>query len=356
MAPVPKYKQVARQLQNDIVRSFPDGSRIPTEAKLEKRYGVSRITVRQAVSELINLGMLSRQQGRGTYVVDAGAASRNQQPMNIIFSTPNIAPGRTADPFFGDILRGISAEAGGKHLNISFNDYNFDKDSFLQRLRQLHANGAILLTAFPEALLKEILKMDIRLVMVCNFLTELPVSKVNNDEKGGSLKAVQYLYDHGVRDVAVISDCHNNNCQEQRLRGAREAFLQFELEWRNDTVFAYPDRHESEVEYGYLSTVKMIKERSKLPEALFVLSDRMAYGAIKALKEIGVECPGDIKIIGYDNLESSEHCFPTLTTVAVDKERLGRISVRLLLEMFKDEMFEPTNIQIPAKLIVRDSA
>lgn len=356
MTSVPKYKQVARQLQSDIVRSFPDGSRIPTESELEKRYGVSRITVRQAVAELIDLGMLSRQQGRGTYVVDAGAASRNQQPLNIIFSTPHAALGRVADPFFGDILRGISAEAGGKHLNISFNDYNFDQDNFLQRLRQVQANGVILLTAFPESLIKEILKMDIRLVMVCNFLTEQPVCRVNNDEKGGSLQAVQYLYDQGLRDIAIIRDWHNDNCQEQRLKGAREAFLQLELEWSDDTVFTHPDRHESEVEYGYLSTHKMIRERPKIPEALFVLSDRMAYGAIRALKEIGIECPRDIKIIGYDNLESSEHCFPPLTTVAVDKERLGRISVRLLLEMFKDQMFDPTNILIPTKFIIRDSA
>src|SRR5690606_31370558 len=92
-----------------------------------------------------------------------------------------------------------------------------------------------------------------------------------------------------------------------------------------------------------------------IPTALFIASDRMSYGAYKAIQEKGLTVPNDISIISFDDLEMSPFINPPLTTVRVHKEDLGRISVKFLSQRIKDEITLPLTTYLPTELIVRKS-
>ena len=96
-----------------------------------------------------------------------------------------------------------------------------------------------------------------------------------------------------------------------------------------------------------------IIHHNHIPTALFVASDWMALGAVKAFKEKGFNIPEDISIIGYDDLEFLQYASPSLTTVAQNKAEIGIIAAKNLIDMINGE--ERDSVEVDVEVIERET-
>ena len=91
----------------------------------------------------------------------------------------------------------------------------------------------------------------------------------------------------------------------------------------NDDYIQSDGSNLSSMEYGYKGTKALIKRHPEIT-ALFVTNDMGALGAIRALKDMGYECPRDVSVIGCDDIEISKVCIPSITTIGFDKKAYAR--------------------------------
>jgi LacI family transcriptional regulator len=92
------------------------------------------------------------------------------------------------------------------------------------------------------------------------------------------------------------------------------------------------------------------------PDAVFVASDTMAVGALRALRELGVGVPEDLAIVSFDGLPSSEKSTPPLSTVRQPISATGGIAVKMLLELLSGEVSGPVSRIVPTELVIRESS
>lgn len=108
------------------------------------------------------------------------------------------------------------------------------------------------------------------------------------------------------------------------------------------------------VEDGYRLAKELFSEKT-FPTALFVGSDAMAIGVMRAVHESGLRVPEDISLVGFDDIHAAEYLTPPLTTVRVHTEFMGRTAFSMLMERLKDERQIPKKTIVPTELIIRKS-
>jgi DNA-binding LacI/PurR family transcriptional regulator len=111
---------------------------------------------------------------------------------------------------------------------------------------------------------------------------------------------------------------------------------------------------ESSIDDGY-AAMNSILESGKRPSAVFAVTDVLAIGAVKAIQHAGLKIPGDIAVIGFDDIEYSSIIEPKLSTVWVDKETMGKLAVNTLLRLISGEKPESRILYAGTKLIIRET-
>ncbi len=201
--------------------------------------------------------------------------------------------------------------------------------------------------------LNEILNAGIPVVA----LTSLPMSHpdmivVDADNVYGGTIATQYLLDLGHRRLAMITGPSSATSVQAQTRG-------FQLALEKANIPMLP-RLIANGDWSYESGVAAMDELLKRGEpftGLVAQNDRMALGAMSALKRRGLQVPRDISIIGYDGEVWTEYCQPPLTTVYQPFQEMGASAARLLIEAIenKERSQQPQNVISKPELVERDS-
>ena len=167
--------------------------------------------------------------------------------------------------------------------------------------------------------------------------------------------AVGLLKSKGYRSIGYVSEPFGMVNLRQRFEGYRHALKAYGYPCRGDYVFVLSDFRKDHLEQGYIFIRRQIEKRGRasLPEALLVSSDMIAMGIIKGLASCGYEVPGDLGVIGFDDLEISSYVRPSLTTVHQDQDLLGNRLWDMAKACHRGE--EVKNLRLPQQLIVRDS-
>ena len=178
---------------------------------------------------------------------------------------------------------------------------------------------------------------------------------VDADNLGGARTAVRHLVDRGRQRVAVITGPLDQTSAADRLRGYQEVFPDVDPELLVESDFTAAG--------GRQAMEQLLARRPDL-DGVFACSDLMATGAIAALREHGRTVPGDVSVVGFDDLEAAEPwgALP-LTTVHQDIEGMGRLMARLLLTRLElsfagraEEAAALRPVVTPARLVVRASS
>lgn len=180
------------------------------------------------------------------------------------------------------------------------------------------------------------------------------VDVVHTDHKKGGALAAEHLLGQGARRILCLRPESRDREWDLRLAGFRERLAAEGVGLDDDNIF-WGDAHHASAERIPLENRRAFARA----DACFVLNDLMAFGLIKGLRQAGFAVPGDIRVIGYDNVEFSQVVSPALTTVAQPKEEIARLTLQHLLKKIavlrEDRSHTARQIMIAPRLVVRDS-
>jgi LacI family transcriptional regulator len=174
------------------------------------------------------------------------------------------------------------------------------------------------------------------------------LSYVDVDNRGGALKAATHLADLGHRRIALLGAPVSTTAGVDRLNGFVGGLAQHGLALHPDLRV---DGDYSE-QSGYRAMQQLLTQD---PEAVFVASDTMAIGAIRALSEAGVQVPDDMALMSFDGLPASERATPPLTTIRQPVSETGARAVHMLNDLLTGAEQGPLVEIMPVDLIIRES-
>jgi LacI family transcriptional regulator len=181
---------------------------------------------------------------------------------------------------------------------------------------------------------------------------ELPPSipTVSAANLAGAKDAVDHLVALGHRRIGAIAGRRGLAASEQRYAGYAAALA---------AAGVLPDpglveRGNLDVPSGKAAALALLRAETP-PTAIFAFNDNMAIGALQAARELGLDVPGDVSIVGFDGLEGSQLVTPRLTTVRQPLEDMGRLAVRLLVGALERERPDATRVEVAAMLLPGDS-
>lgn len=313
--------------------------------------GVSTATVSRALSAPEKVAEATR-----TLVLDAVAetgyranqAARNlrrRRSGSVIALVPNIA-----NPFFSQIMAGISSvlAPAGYGLLIADTRSGPDADGRLAHyLSGSIADGLILLDG---ALSPQPLTQRPRppVIAACEWLGGLPSVRAEN-ALGADL-AVRHLAEAGHRRIGHLAGPEGNVLSGSRAEGFAASLDALGLERRDDWVF----EGDFSLASGARAAVRWMAMPDR-PTGLFCASDEMACGFVGALRQAGVDVPGAVSVIGFDDIEVAAHLAPPLTTIHQPRFEIGAHAARSLVAMIEAGTLEAETEVLPVELVARGS-
>jgi LacI family transcriptional regulator len=242
--------------------------------------------------------------------------------------------GDLGSPFFGQILKSIEREirSEGLHMLVSNGGFTTELEAAAYNFLCERRSEALIMYVdrSSDDQLMQWAQQGVPLVIIGRNVPQLKGQCVYLDNRRGGFLATQYLIDRGHRQIAHISGpLQVGHYQDSllRLQGYRQALEENGLAYVESAVIEsdYSERG------GYEAAHELLR-RGGDSTAIFVGNDQMAAGAMQQLRDSGVNVPGDISIVGYDDLLNSRYLNPQLTTVHQPLEEMGRAAALLALK------------------------
>lgn len=350
----PLHMQVAAILKERIVTgTWRDGENIPTEKALSAEFDVARGTVRQALQKMEVEGYLRREQGRGTFV-QLSKPSNGHKTVSTARRLAFVVP-YVRDSSVSTMLIGFQQVAEQAGYTVIFNHVNNDLAQQEQVIHRLVNDGVAGIALYPVdsdhvAPIDQIAPTGFPLVLIDRYLKGLSTDYVTSDHFGGALRAVHFLTDQGHTRVGFVTWLSPATSMEHRHVGYLQALRERGIQ-PDGSLVCYVE--------GY-PTVDLTPLRAYLsspnrPSAVLAANDQIAIALYRAAAAIGLSVPDDLSIIGFDNLDISEHLDPPLTTIAQPFLKIGQTAAEMLIQRIEGDSQYLRQVTIPPDLIVRAS-
>lgn len=328
---------------------------MPTIKEVSQRAHVSPSTV----SRVLN----------GTTPVSAEARARVLRAIEELDYTPNafargLATNRSGgigvttndigSPYYAVMLRGVEAaiEDAGLHLMVSSGHARADAErSAIQFLKQRRSDALIVQAeALSDAeLIRLADEADVPVVVFGRRVPELATVCVHLDNEAGGRMATEHLLAHGHRRIAHIAGPLRFPDARDRLQGYRDAL--------DGAGIAYDDGLVVEGDFregGGREAMERLLDRTTELDAVFVANDQMAAGAMRAVRDRGLDVPLDLSLVGYDDVLLAQYLSPTLTTVRQPLFDMGRAAGDIAIALLEQKKVE-VRTRFEPELVVRKS-
>jgi LacI family transcriptional regulator len=256
------------------------------------------------------------------------------------------------NPLFPPIVRGIEDELAGSGYTVLTTNTDNDPDRTASSFAVMQArqvDGFIVATALrDDPLLEEAAARGVPMVLVNRQTEHLDVSTVAGDDAGGVARTVDHLVELGHREIAHIAGPQNVSTGVLREQAFRSAMQRHGLsDHRVIEAEAYSEPA------GRTALLELLaRER---PTAVVAGNDLLAIGCYDALEELGMSCPDDMSVAGFNDMPFIAHLRPPLTSVRVPQYELGVEAARLLLDRLTGRTVTPRVVLLPVTLVVRGS-
>lgn len=202
-----------------------------------------------------------------------------------------------------------------------------------------------------EPLIADLPKMNFPTVLIDVPLKGPRATYVSVDNALGAVQAVDHLASLGHKSIGFINGHGDAWVSQQRLLGYRQGLMQ------NDLIIepAYIYEGDFSKESGRRGAEHLLSNHPAIT-ALFVASDLMAAGAIERLQTMGLEVPGKVSVVGFDDQDLCTHVSPSLSTIRQDTYTFGRKAAQELIAMIGDEQYVPNHLDLPSMLVQRASS
>ncbi len=263
---------------------------------------------------------------------------------------------RGEDLYFDEVLVGIEDACREAGVGMIVTHSNGDPAEETESVGMLVSKGvdAVLLNNFmgsAEAFaILEAARMPI--VVMQARPTAYAADIVTTDDYGGARAAIEHLLERGHRRIACVAGpAYPHHDVVARKAGYHDALAAAGIAPRLD-YFATAD-YTAAAAYGSFTRLMAVPDP---PTAVFLYSDIMAHGALRAAADLGLRVPRDVSIVGYDDVSFAAFTSPRLTTVAQPKKRIGELAVRAALARLRDPATAPVTTVLSISLTVRESS
>ncbi|MBP7460589.1 MAG: LacI family DNA-binding transcriptional regulator [Candidatus Delongbacteria bacterium] len=250
----------------------------------------------------------------------------------------------------------IQAEKSNHYLLLALPDIGAehgDSSHYLPRfLNEKSVDGIIMMGDCPDHYLEILQQKRLPLVLVDYYSSKFSLPCIINDNYHGGYIATRHLIRLGHSQPAFIGSMIRHPSIRDRYKGYLDAIREQGNQPIEQQIYLDPGY--DSYAFGYQAGQWMASSPHP-PDAVFSANDSMAIGCINALQESRLRVPEDIAVVGFDDIDASSQIDPKLTTIRVNKERMGELAVQKLVELISQKNQASEKITLPVELIIRNS-
>jgi LacI family transcriptional regulator len=265
------------------------------------------------------------------------------------------------NPFFTDVIRGVEQEAQSNQYSVILCDANEDpalERHYLSTLFSRRVDGVLLAPTSSSTPQEGRVHRRFPIVLIDRVPIGFNGSAVITDNFTAAYEGTRHLIELGHRRIAIIAGQLNLSNGIDRLEGFRKALQEEHLTFPDKYLQRGDFQHES----GYRCGLELMRLPAP-PTAIFSCNNKMTLGLMRALRELGMSCPGMVSVLGFDDFEWTAYFTPRLTTIAQPAYEMGKQAMRMLLHKLQEQKGDETNesetpgtaVMLKAELRVRDS-
>jgi len=309
---------------------------------------VSRVFNKQGpISEKTEQAVLEAARELNFAFANSGWKKSSSEPLNIGMLIAGVEKGLQQNDFFAEVVSGASVEGERRNITISIAPLSADASVQPSIVRQGKVDGLIIAgVPISEEQIISLSHLPVPTVFIGRYLDHYPLSYVSPENLEGGRIAALHLKELGHCKVVILTGPTSIKTFNDRMRGVQEVFRDCDM-----TVISKDTFDEAA---GYEAIVDLLKKKEEFT-AVLSLSDWMAFGAMRALKEFGLRVPEDVSVIGFSDLPASSMMVPALTTIRIPQHQLGALAVHLVNALIDGEIIGPVGMFVPLTLINRAS-
>ncbi len=333
-------------------RELKPGDMLESEYELARRVGISRMSVRKAITQLVVDGQIERRPGKGLFVREPNSVNRTIQM---------VAGNLAWEPCIL-VSRGGQQVAKTLGVQIQLYDAHGDAELDLEVLRNLprgNAVGAVIIALHSPQFNEAVFELKLKkypFVLVDQRLHDIEASSVTADNQGGGYLAGQLLAKHGHQRIAFVGDLAADTVRD-RLAGLRDAVGDAGLPFDRSLIVDLCSHHDRLGDWSAQvdSAVTDLMSRPNPPTGIFFSCDAVARTGYRTLAKLGLSIPTDVSVVGFDGDPLSEWLSPPLTTVRQPFMEMGKEAIDLLCKQMADPSARAEARVLPVELIERGS-
>lgn len=303
----------------------------------------------QRVSEEVRARILALAREQGYQPNHLARSLRTKRSFVVGTLIPDIA-----NPFFAILFRGIEdamAARGYSVIMANTDDDSVREQSSIAMLRGRQVDGLLIATARrQDPTIDTLVAGGFPFVMVNRHTDPISGNTVVPDDYAGAVAAVEHLIELGHRRIAHIAGSDEMSTGHTRACGYLDALERHHLPVDPDLIVRGSFREPG----GYEAAQRLLGV-AQPPTAIFAVNDLAALGAMRAIAEAGLQVPGDISIVGFNDLSVAIGMTRLLTTVRLQLHEMGRAAAERLLAQITSGATSPEPLVIPVELVVRQS-
>jgi DNA-binding LacI/PurR family transcriptional regulator len=352
-APLPLATQLSQQLCWLIASGeLSPGDHLPPIRQLAGELGINLHTVRAGYQQLEADGLVSTRQGRRATVLPYDRVKVAARAPDVLSSTIGVIIPAFAS-FYGPMLDGIESTAAERSAMVFIcNAHGSTKSvvAYLDRLTARQVDGIIVAFDFlPPGTVLPVPGQRPAIVSVD--YPGAPGPSVEFDLEGAALQATAHLIEHGHQRIGYLTPPPHTANLAPKNAGYHRAL---------DDAGRIPDPGliaksvDFSIEAGHQAAIQLLDQPDP-PTGIVAATDFLAIGAMHACTSLGLDIPGDIALVGIDDIDMAAIVRPALTTVALPAQEAGIRAATMLQELIAGQTPEPSHLVLDTHLIIRES-
>ena len=323
--------------------------------------GISKSLVSKALSGSHGISEDTKEKVRAA-AIRMGYRFKKAVPQQATDKTGNVAvllPREDVGDFdyWGIILKSIEVEMSRNGYSVMFSgiDTHAEKGVSLPlSITEHKVDGVIILGRIPRPIILSVITEGLPIVLIDSDYHDLNVDLVYADNYGGGFEAARHLIAHGHRNLGFVGNLDYSWTFRERYRGFAAAVDQYRSETGEETTLSTfsgdEDFNNIPISYEKIMTCLEAAER---PTALFCANDPVAFVVRQAMDKLGIVCPDEMSIMGFDNVSKCEMSVTPLTSIEPHKSLMGERASQMLLRRMEYNNGVSEKQQLVVKIVER---
>lgn len=346
---------MSRKVTMQQIADYLGVSTFVVSRALSGKDGVKKETQERVFQAASRLGYFTQKGIDPTLEIKDEALDEQKEKKSVLVVMPNIRNQLKESIYWGPIIDGISEGLERENLGmVILTESNSDSISSV-----LNPNGFLGLIGVGQIstqIILEVQRIGIPVILIDHEDKLCPTDSVFANNFDSSYLLTNYLIGLGHKRIHFIGNITYSSSFLDRWLGFRTALEENDLNVLNEDAELLKGESDDEMFNEVRDMLlKIGNEKSSLPTALFCANDAMAKHVYSVLEELDIKVPDDISVTGFDNIEDSHLLKPTLTTIDVPKEELGKRAVRALFNRINHSNSPNEKITVSSEILLRDS-